>query len=92
VVAALRIKSIGLTQGAGGGGERVSLILKLPLGESKTPAPDVVCSVNGAACLSMKTIPWRGLAAARHNRPAVYDLPAYARDGGSVATLLNCFT
>jgi hypothetical protein len=46
-LAALRIKSMGLVQEAGGSGERVSLIWKSPVGESKTPAKLEVCSVKG---------------------------------------------
>jgi hypothetical protein len=41
-VAALRIKSVGLVQGAGGSGESVSLIWKSPAGESKTPTVAVL--------------------------------------------------
>jgi hypothetical protein len=47
--AALRINSIGLTQGVGGTGESMSLIWKSPVGDSGTPADDVRLSVKGAA-------------------------------------------
>src|SRR4029077_20318032 len=70
--AALRIKSMGLMQMAGGSGESTSSILKSPLGDSKTPARDESLSVKGAAGSQIRVANTEVPAGAR---PAVFPPP-----------------
>src|SRR5262249_8905448 len=73
--AALRIKSMGLRQTAGGSGESMPSILKSPLGDSKTPAGAEIRSVKGATGSQIRVANTDKAPVPEGARPALFPPP-----------------
>src|SRR5262249_50776925 len=73
--AALRIKSMGLRQTAGGSGESMSSILKSPLGDNKTPAGAEIRSVKGATGSQIRVANTDKAPVPEGARPALFPPP-----------------